>query len=274
MASPHHVLILGGHGKIAQLLTPLLLKRSWTVTSVIRKQEQVPAVEKLGAGLPGRLSVLVRSIEDVDSQEKAASILDEVNPDYIPCFPPLLLTLLLGAGGKYGAEGTYRIDRDAAINFINAAAAKPSISRFLLISYSGSRRKAAPWWTASEWEEYHKNINFGSLATYYQAKIAADEVLYEVSKQSPTLVGIDLRPGTLTDDPKGTVSLGRNKNVRGEVSRESVAHVADAILAADGVKSGWIDLLEGDDDINEAVAAVVRDGVDAAEGEDIYAKYA
>lgn len=83
MASPHHVLILGGHGKIAQLLTPLLLKRSWTVTSVIRKQEQVPAVEKLGAGLPGRLSVLVRSIEDVDSQEKAASILDEVNPDYV-----------------------------------------------------------------------------------------------------------------------------------------------------------------------------------------------
>lgn len=180
----------------------------------------------------------------------------------------------VGAGGKYGAEGTYRIDRDAAINFINAAAAKPSISRFLLVSYNGSRRKAAPWWTASEWEDYHKNINFGVLATYYQAKIAADEVLYEVSKQSPTLVGIDLRPGRLTDDPKGNVTLGRNKDVQGEVSRETVAHVADAILAADGVKSGWIDLLKGDDDINEAVAAVVRDGVDAAEGEDIYAKYA
>ncbi|KAL7933013.1 hypothetical protein V8C35DRAFT_67423 [Trichoderma chlorosporum] len=266
MASPRHVLILGGHGKVAQLLTPLLLKRSWAVTSVIRKEEQVPALEKLGSGLPGRLSVLVRSIEDVDSQEKAASILDEVNPDYV--------AWSAGAGGKYGTEGTYRIDRDAAINFINAAAAKPSISRFLLISYNGSRRKSAPWWTVDEWEDYNKNINFGVLATYYQAKIAADEVLYEVSKNSPTLVGIDLRPGELTDDPKGNVTLGKTPGVKGRVPRETVAYVTDAILAAEGVRSGWIDLLEGDDDINEAVAAVVRNGVDAAEGEDIHAKYA
>ncbi|KAM0263516.1 hypothetical protein ACHAQJ_001134 [Trichoderma viride] len=241
MASPRHVLILGGHGKIAQILTPLLLKRSWAVTSVIRKEEQVPAVEKLGAGLPGRLSVLVRSIEGVDSQEKAASILDEVNADYV--------AWSAGAGGKYGAEGTFRIDRDAAIHFINAAAAKPSISRFLLVSYNGSRRKGASWWGAGEWEDYNKSINQGVLATYYQAKLPADEVLYEVSKTSPSLVGIDLRPGTLTDDPKGNVTL------------------------AEGVKSGWLDLLQGDDDIDEAVAAAVRSGVDAAEGEDIYAKY-
>jgi nucleoside-diphosphate-sugar epimerase len=82
MAS-HHVLILGGHGYVAQHLTPLLLKRSWTVTSVIRASEQVPTIEKLGAGLPGKLNVLVRSIEDVTSQDKAQSILDEVKPDYI-----------------------------------------------------------------------------------------------------------------------------------------------------------------------------------------------
>ncbi|KAL7942579.1 hypothetical protein V8C42DRAFT_148513 [Trichoderma barbatum] len=265
MASPHHVLILGGHGKVAQLLTPLLLKRSWTVTSVIRKQEQVPAVEQLGAGLPGKLSVLVRSIEGVDSQEKAASILDEVNPNYV--------AWSAGAGGKYGPEGTNRIDRDAAIHFINAAAAKPSITRFLLVSYNGSRRKAAPWWSASEWDDYHKNINFGVLANYYKAKLAADEVLYEVSKKSPTLTGIDLRPGRLTEAPKGKVTLGKNERVHGSVSRDTVAHVIDALFAAEGVKSGWVDLLEGDDDINEAVAAVIRDSVDAAEGEEIYVKY-
>ncbi|KAL9477477.1 hypothetical protein ACSS6W_007318 [Trichoderma asperelloides] len=265
MASPRHVLILGGHGKIAQLLTPLLLKRSWVVTSVIRKEEQVPTVEKLGAGLPGKLNVLVRSIEGVDTQEKAASILDEVNADYV--------TWSAGAGGKYGAEGTFRIDRDAAIHFINAAAAKPSISRFLLISYSGSRRKGAPWWSASEWEEYNQKVNNGPLATYYQAKLPADEVLYEVSKTSPTLVGIDLRPGALTDDPVGKVEFGKTKKVRGNIPRESVAHVIDRILAAEGVKSGWLDLVEGDVDIDEAVTAAIRDGVDTAEGEDIYAKY-
>lgn len=78
-----HVLILGGHGNISQALTPLLLQRSWTVTSLIRKQEQVAAIEKLGSGLPGKLNVLVRSIEDVTSEDHAASILKEVNPDYV-----------------------------------------------------------------------------------------------------------------------------------------------------------------------------------------------
>lgn len=111
------------------------------------------------------------------------------------------------------------------------------------------------------------------MATYYQAKLPADEVLYEVSKTSPTLVGIDLRPGALTDDPVGKVELGKTKKARGNAPRELVAHVIDKILAAEGVKSGWLDLLEGDVDIDEAVATVIRDGVDAAEGEDLYAKY-
>jgi dTDP-4-dehydrorhamnose reductase len=82
MAS-HHVLLLGGHGKVSQLLTPLLLKRSWTVTSVIRSEEQKPTIEQLGAGLPGKLNVLVRSIEDIDSRDKALGVLSEVQPDYI-----------------------------------------------------------------------------------------------------------------------------------------------------------------------------------------------
>lgn len=81
--APHHVLLLGGHGQISQFLTPLLLRRSWTVTSVIRAKEQVPAIEKLGTGQPGTLNVLVQSIEDVASQEQAADILNKVKPDMI-----------------------------------------------------------------------------------------------------------------------------------------------------------------------------------------------
>lgn len=113
--SPHHVLVIGGHGKIAQLLTPLLLRRSWTVTSLIRAQEQAPAIERLGSGLPGTLNVLVRSIDEVDSQERAASILNEVKPDYVawsagehPYAPrsssPRGADGITGAGGKGGAE--------------------------------------------------------------------------------------------------------------------------------------------------------------------------
>ena len=84
----HHVLLLGGHGKVAQYLTPLLLQRSWTVTSVIRDPSQVPAVKQLsenvqGEGKKGELNVLVRSIEDVKSTAQAKHIIDKANPDYI-----------------------------------------------------------------------------------------------------------------------------------------------------------------------------------------------
>lgn len=96
MAASHHVLLIGGHGKIAQQLTPLLLKRSWTVTSMIRTQEQAPTIEKLGSGLPGKLNVLVSSVENVSTKDRAATILKEVKPDYI--------AWSAGAGGKGGAD--------------------------------------------------------------------------------------------------------------------------------------------------------------------------
>jgi len=79
----HHVLLIGGHGKIAQLLTPLLLKRSWTVTSLIRSQEQAPTIQALGGQGPGKLHVLVRSLEEVRSDDAARRILDETQADYV-----------------------------------------------------------------------------------------------------------------------------------------------------------------------------------------------
>ena len=79
----HHVLLLGGYGKVAQLLTPLLLKRSWTVTSIIRDPAQVPALQGLANGHPGTLNVLVRSLEDVKSDSQAQAVIDEVKPNYI-----------------------------------------------------------------------------------------------------------------------------------------------------------------------------------------------
>lgn len=92
----HHVLLLGGNGKVARLLTPLLLRRSWTVTSIIRNQDQVQDLKRLGEGQPGKLEVLVRSLEEVKSDSHARSLIDEVRPDYI--------VWSAGAGGKGGPE--------------------------------------------------------------------------------------------------------------------------------------------------------------------------
>jgi nucleoside-diphosphate-sugar epimerase len=81
--SPPQVLLLGGHGKIALYLTPLLLARSWNVTSVVRNHDHEAEILKLVAGQPGKVSVLVSSLDDVKSVADAQSILDKVRPEVV-----------------------------------------------------------------------------------------------------------------------------------------------------------------------------------------------
>lgn len=137
-----------------------------------------------------------------------------------------------------------------------------------MVSYLASRRKQPAWWSDAEWAAA-EDVNNRILPRYYQAKIAADEALYRAAKQREGFVAINLRPGTLTLEPAGGVELGRTKGSRGNVSRESVAQVADALLASEGLGNVWLDLLGGNEPIDEAVERVVRDGVDAAEGESL-----
>lgn len=60
-----HAIVLGGHGKVAQIPTQVLLKGSWTVTSVIRTKDQVSQIESLMPAGQNNLNVLVHIIEDV-----------------------------------------------------------------------------------------------------------------------------------------------------------------------------------------------------------------
>ncbi|KLJ10641.1 hypothetical protein EMPG_13984, partial [Blastomyces silverae] len=82
MSNPR-VLILGGHGKIARLLTPLLLNRSWDVISVIRNPDHANDILKLGRNKKGKVEVLVSSLDDVKSAEDAKAIVDRAKPDYV-----------------------------------------------------------------------------------------------------------------------------------------------------------------------------------------------
>ena len=82
MAAPK-VLLLGGHGKISMLMTPLMLAKSWNVTSVIRDPSQEKEILALGEGQKGKLDVLVSSLEDVKSDADAKKVLDAVKPNYV-----------------------------------------------------------------------------------------------------------------------------------------------------------------------------------------------
>lgn len=77
------VLLLGGHGKIALHLTPLLLNRAWNVTSVVRNPDHEKEILALGKGRKGNLSVLISSLADIKSAADAQQILNSVMPDYV-----------------------------------------------------------------------------------------------------------------------------------------------------------------------------------------------
>ncbi|KKZ57825.1 hypothetical protein EMCG_05576 [[Emmonsia] crescens] len=282
MANPR-VLLLGGHGRISRFLTPLLLNRSWDVTSVIRNPDHTNDIMKLGKGKKGKVDVLISSLDDVKSVDDAKAIIDRVKPDYV--------VWAAGAGGKGGPLRTYTIDRDAAKHFISATFTNLSITKFLLISHIGSRRKQPPWLSPDTWERF-EHINQDVLPDYYQAKLAADEYFTVMARKRAEMddqlgrtddgagggkrfQAILLRPGPLMDAPATwKVELGKTKEVVLEggvpanVSREDVAIVADRLLAR-GDTRGWLDLLGGEDEIEEAVKMVAKGRIDAVEGEDV-----
>jgi dTDP-4-dehydrorhamnose reductase len=77
------VLLLGGHGKVALYLTPLLLNRAWNVTSVVRNPDHETEILALGKGRKGNVNVLISSLADVKSAGDAQQILNSVKPDYV-----------------------------------------------------------------------------------------------------------------------------------------------------------------------------------------------
>lgn len=81
--APKNILLIGGHGRTAQLLTPLLLARSWNVTSLIRTEAQRDAILQLGKGQPGKIDVLIIDLETVKTEDDARVIIDRARPDYV-----------------------------------------------------------------------------------------------------------------------------------------------------------------------------------------------
>ena len=75
-----HILLLGGHGKVSLLLTPLLLARSWHVTSVVRNADHRKDIEQAAGSenlTKGKLNVLVDSLEEVKSEGDAKGVIEK-----------------------------------------------------------------------------------------------------------------------------------------------------------------------------------------------------
>ena len=143
----------------------------------------------------------------------------------------------------------------------SASLADKSVKKFMMVSYIASRKSRAPWWTDEDWEAARK-VNNQTLPRYAQAKIEADEHLLaswkkRIDSGEKSFQCLNLRPGSLTDEPAKGVKLGKT-SARGAISREAVAQIAVALLSRDDTQ-GWIDALDGADEVEQAVEELVKE---------------
>src|SRR5690606_33878855 len=113
------IAIVGGHGKVAMILSKLLVEQGQQVTSFFRNPEHHGDVETTGA------SPVVLDVERSST---------EVIAEQIAGHDALIWSA--GAGGG-NPPRTYAVDRDAAIRSMDAAA-QAGVRRYVMISYLGS----------------------------------------------------------------------------------------------------------------------------------------
>jgi uncharacterized protein YbjT (DUF2867 family) len=215
-----HVVIAGGHGQIALRLTALLAGRGDVVTGVVRNPDHRADVERAGG------TAVVQDLEATTVAELAEHL---TGADAV--------VFAAGAGPDSGAPRKDTVDRAAAVLLADAAA-QAGVRRYLLVSAMGVDTEPAS--DAGEvW------------IAYLHAKRAAEEAL-----RATDLDWTILRPGRLTDDPAvGTVLLAPSVP-RGAVTRDDTAAVLAALLDTPGTVGQTLELVQGDDDVRAAVAAL------------------
>lgn len=209
------ILIVGGHGKIALLATPMLAQLGFDVTSVFRNPDHEAEVRAVGT------TPLCRSLTEL-SVADWTEILRNVD----------IVVWSAGAGGKGTAADTYAIDRDGALTMITALEQLGS-ARLIMVSYFGSVGHSVP-----------ENDGF---FPYADAKETVDKQLGMSSVKS-----IVLAPALLTLEPsRGAQVLSEDHPATGlTTSRELVAQV----IAEVATRSDWpprIAFVDGDHPVSE-----------------------
>lgn len=214
------IMIIGGHGKIALLAAPLLVRGGHEVTSVVRNPDHVADVEATGA------TAVVSDVEGMDGQATRELL---AGSDAV--------IWSAGAGGG-DPQRTYAVDRDAAIRTMDAAVAE-GVDRFVMVSYVGSGRDNIP-----KDNPFHR---------YAEAKAEADEHL-----RGTALNWTILGPGQLTlDEATGRIEHGDHV-IQGETSRANVAEVTAGVVGRSDLGGVTLNFRDGNMLVWEALDSVAR----------------
>ena len=212
------ILIIGGHGKVALLTSPLLAAAGHRVNSVIRNPDHAAEVESGGA------HPVVADVESLGVDGLAELMRDQD-----------VVVWSAGAGGGDPAR-TKAVDHDAAVRSMQAAA-QAGVQRYIMVSYYD----AGP---------DHGVDPSNSFYPYAQAKTAADEYL-----RGTDLNWTILGPSRLTlDEPTGRIGVAGVAE-RGEpvVSRGNVARVIAAVVDDESTVGRTIRFDDGDVPVAEAL---------------------
>lgn len=211
------IILFGGHGRVALLLAPLLVKRGDEVTAVIRNSDHVTDVESTGA------SARVADVEILGVLD-LAQLIDGHDA----------VVWSAGAGGGNPAR-TRAVDQDAAIRTIQAAE-QVGVKRYVMVSYFNS----SPAHDVPPEEPFFH---------YAEAKAAADGFLRS-SNVDWTILG----PSGLTLEPASGM-IDTQASTSGLVSRGNVALTVAAVLNDNTTVHRTINFNDGTVPIIEAIGA-------------------
>jgi uncharacterized protein YbjT (DUF2867 family) len=220
-SSRSRVVIAGGHGKIALLLSRLLADAGTQVTGLIRNPDHRSDLREAGA------EPVILDLEHADVGPVAETL---TGADAV--------VFAAGAGPGSGVARKDAVDRAASV-LVADAAQRAAVRRVVQISAMGLSRAEDP-----EVDEV--------FAAYLRAKDAAERDL-----AARDLDWTILRPGRLTDEPgTGLVTLAEPEIQRGAISRQDVAAVLVALLPEPASIRRTFELVAGPTPIADAVSAL------------------
>jgi nucleoside-diphosphate-sugar epimerase len=213
------IVIAGGHGKIALLLTGRLKARGDEVVSLIRNPDHAEDVRAAG-GAPVVCDLESSTSEEIVDATRSADA----------------IVFAAGAGPGSGSERKLTVDRDGAVKLLEAARAIDA-PRYLIVSSIGAE-------SPPDGDD--------TFSVYLRAKAQADAAVQASDRQWTVI-----RPGRLTDDHgAGTVKLSVEP-FRGEVARDDVAAVIEALLREPASAGVVLYVNGGTQPIDEAIASLV-----------------
>ncbi|MFE7223175.1 SDR family oxidoreductase [Nocardioides sp. NPDC057577] len=215
------IAIVGGHGKVALHLHPILAAAGHTPVALVRSESYRAELEALGA------EVGLLDIENQDADGFAAA------------FAGCDAVVFAAGGGPDGNKERKRtVDLEGSTKSI-AGAKAAGIQRFVQVS-AINVDEPVPADAGEVWK------------AYVEAKRDAD-----IALRDSDLEWTILRPGGLTDDPAtGRVKLAP-KLGRDTIPRADVAAVIAAVIDDDATVGKQWELVSGDASVDEAIAAVL-----------------